>query len=431
MEHMKSGRDRSRVMQIVRVASGNCLEQYDFFVYGFYAAYIARSFFPTGDNATSLMLSLATFGAGFLMRPLGAIFLGSYIDRVGRRKGLIVTLAIMAVGTLTIAMTPSYEAIGLLAPVIVLVGRLLQGFSAGAESGGVSVYLAEIASPKSRGFFTSWQSASQQVAVMIAAAIGLALQSTLSPEQMNDWGWRVPLLIGCLIIPVILWLRRSLPETKAYLHMEHKAHSIGESLRQLQQSWGPILTGMAMSILTTTTFYMITAYTPTFGEKALGLSPQDVLLVTIMVGVSNFLWLPIGGALSDRIGRTPILLVVPVAVLVVAFPLMSWLVAAPTFGSLAAVLLTFSACFGLYNGALIARLTEIMPPAIRTLGFSLAFSLATSLFGGFTPLISTALIHATGSNSAPAIWLCFAAFISFVGVVASTRLSRPINEGAR
>ncbi|WP_337180383.1 MFS transporter [Sphingopyxis granuli] len=421
---------RGRVMQIVKVASGNCLEQYDFFVYGYYAAYIARTFFPTGDDATSLMLSFATFGAGFLMRPLGAIFLGSYIDRVGRRQGLIVTLGIMAIGTLTIAITPSYEKLGLLAPLIVLVGRLLQGFSAGAESGGVSVYLAEIASPGSRGFVTSWQSASQQVAVVIAATIGLTLQSALSPEQMNEWGWRVPLLIGCLIIPVILWLRRSLPETEAYLHMEHKAHSVSESLGQLQQSWAPILTGMAMSVMTTTTFYMITAYTPTFGERALGLSPQDVLLVTIMVGVSNFLWLPIGGALSDRIGRTPILMTVPIAVLCGAYPLMSWLVAAPTFGALATVLLTFSACFGIYNGALIARLTEIMPPTARTLSFSLAFSLATSLFGGFTPLISTALIQKTGNNSAPAIWLCFAAAISLAGVAASRRLERGIDGEA-
>jgi MHS family citrate/tricarballylate:H+ symporter-like MFS transporter len=419
---------RSHLKNILRVASGNFLEQYDFFIYGYYATYIAHSFFPTGDETTSLMLSLATFGVGFLMRPLGAIILGSYIDRVGRRRGLIVTLAIMATGTLTITLTPGYSAIGVAAPLIVLAGRLLQGFSAGAELGGVSVYLAEIATPGHRGFYTSWQSASQQVAVMAAAMIGLALQSGLSSHQMQAWGWRLPLFLGCLIIPLILWLRRSLPETDAYLHSRHQSQTLAGSLEILKGSPGPVLLGMAMSALTTTTFYMITAYAPTFGEKALGLSPQVVLVVTLMVGASNFLWLPIGGALSDRIGRTPLLVAVPIVVLVSAYPLMASLVATPSFGWLAAALLTLSACFGLYNGALIARLAEIMPAAARTLGFSLAFSLATSLFGGFTPLICTALIHVTDNKAAPALWLCVVAALSLLGVVASRRMGGDISN---
>jgi MHS family citrate/tricarballylate:H+ symporter-like MFS transporter len=413
---------RGHLSKIVRVASGNFLEQYDFFIYGYYATYIARTFFPTGDETVSLMLSLATFGVGFLMRPLGALVLGSYIDRVGRRKGLIVTLAIMAIGTLTIAMTPGYAAIGMAAPAIIVIGRLLQGFSAGAELGGVSVYLAEIATPGNRGFYTSWQSASQQIAVIAAAAIGLALGASLTPDQMAAWGWRVPLLLGCLIIPLILWLRRSLVETEAYLHLRRKAQSLAESLGQLRGAWRQILVGTAMSVLTTTTFYMITAYTPTFGKQALGLDAQVVLLVTVLVGVSNFIWLPIGGALSDRIGRTAPLLAIPVAILIGAYPLIAWLVTAPSFITLAAALLVLSACFGLYNGAMVARLTEIMQTSTRTLGFSLAFSLATSLFGGFTPLISTVLIKATGNKAAPALWLCFAAAVSLVGVLASMRI---------
>lgn len=212
---------RSRVGKVVRVASGNFLEMYDFIVYGYYATYIAHAFFPTGSEFASLMLSLMTFGAGYLMRPLGAIVLGAYIDRKGRRDGLILTLALMAVGTLTIAATPGYATIGLLAPLLVVLGRLLQGLSAGVELGGVSIYLAEIATPGNRGFYCSWQSGSQQVAVVFTALLGIGLTMTMSAGQMAAWGWRVPLFIGCLIIPVILWLRRSLEETEAFRTSRH------------------------------------------------------------------------------------------------------------------------------------------------------------------------------------------------------------------
>src|SRR5947207_4472059 len=205
---------------------------YDFMVFGYYAAAIGRTFFPSDSEFASLMKSLMTFGSGYLMRPLGALFLGAYIDAQGRRKGLLLTLGLMAAGTLTIAATPGYAAIGMLAPLIVLLGRLLQGFSAGVELGGVSVYLSEIATPGRKGFFVSWQSASQQVAVALAAVIGVALAVNLSPDQMNAWGWRIPLLIGCVIIPLLFLLRRSLTETNAFL--ARKRHpSSSEILRSV------------------------------------------------------------------------------------------------------------------------------------------------------------------------------------------------------
>src|SRR6476660_2793929 len=199
----------SNVRKVVRVAAGNALEMYDFQIYGYYAAAIAFTFFPSGSEFASLMLSLATFGAGFLMRPLGAIILGAYIDHHGRRKGLLVTLALMAVGTLSIAILPGYVAIGLAAPLLVLVGRLLQGFSAGVELGGVSVYLSEIATTGRKGFYVAWQSASQQVAVMFAAVLGLVLTWTLSTREIQQWGWRIPFLAGCALIPFLFVLRRS------------------------------------------------------------------------------------------------------------------------------------------------------------------------------------------------------------------------------
>src|ERR1700674_1568561 len=192
---------RSRVATVLRVTSGNFLEMFDFFLFGFYAAYIAKTFFPLDSEFASLMLTFMTFGAGFLMRPLGAIVLGGYVDRVGRRKGLITTLTIMAFGTVLIAFVPGYATIGLAAPLLVLVGRLLQGFSAGAELGGVSVYLSEMATPGNKGFYVAWQSASQQVAIMVAAIIGYGLNAYLSPPEINAWGWRIPFFVGCMIVP--------------------------------------------------------------------------------------------------------------------------------------------------------------------------------------------------------------------------------------
>lgn len=411
---------RKKLGDVFRVASGNFLEQYDFFVYAYYATYIGQAFFPSDDAFASQMASFATFAVGFFMRPLGAIILGSYLDRKGRRQGLIVTLAMMAIGTLTIAITPTYAQIGVAAPIIIVVGRLLQGFSAGVELGGVSIYLAEIATPGNRGFYTSWQSGSQQIAVIFAALIGVAVTSSLAPAQMAAWGWRVPLLIGCAIIPLIFWLRKSLTETDAFHKIDH-VRTATEVFKIVGQNWVLILIGVAMSVLTTTTFYLITAYTPTFGRVALKLDATGVLIVTLCVGFANFIWLPIGGAISDRIGRYPLLLLIPVLAIVSAYPAMLWLVAAPSFGKLLAVVMLFSAYFGLYNGAMIPLLAEIMPARVRTAGFSLAFSLATALFGGVTPLVSTYLIKETGDRASPALWLSFAAVVSLVGVLASRR----------
>src|SRR5471032_3218508 len=211
----------SKFGAVLRVTSGNFLEQFDFFLFGFYATFIAKTFFPAASEFASLMQTFAVFGASFLMRPLGAILLGAYIDKVGRRRGLIVTLSIMASGTILIACVPGYATIGLLAPALVLLGRLLQGFSAGAELGGVSVYLSEMATPGRKGFYTSWQSGSQQISIVVAAALGYALNSWLSPAQIGAWGWRVPFFIGCMIVPFLYVLRRSLQETAEFKARRH------------------------------------------------------------------------------------------------------------------------------------------------------------------------------------------------------------------
>ncbi|SDJ68858.1 metabolite-proton symporter [Pseudomonas delhiensis] len=406
----------SKAKAVFRVVSGNFLEMYDFMVYGFYATAIAKTFFPGDDPFASLMLSLATFGAGFLMRPLGAIFLGAYIDRHGRRQGLIITLALMAMGTLLIAFVPGYSTLGALAPALVLVGRLLQGFSAGVELGGVSVYLAEIATPGKRGFFVSWQSASQQVAVVFAGLLGVILNHWLSPGQMGEWGWRVPFFVGCMIVPALFVIRRSLEETEAFQQRKHHPR-LGEVLRSIGQNFGLVLAGTAMVVMTTVSFYLITAYTPTFGRNELHLSDFDALLVTMCIGLSNFFWLPVMGALSDRVGRRPLLVAATVLALLTAYPTLSWLVAEPSFARLLTVELWLSFIYGSYNGAMVVALTEVMPADVRTTGFSLAYSLATATFGGFTPAACTWLIHALDNKAAPGLWLSGAALLGLVATL--------------
>jgi MFS family permease len=398
----------TKIWSVVRVSSGNFLEMYDFMVFGYYAAAIGQAFFPSGSAFSSLMLSLMTFGAGFLMRPLGAIILGAYTDRHGRRAGLLLTLTLMSIGIFSIAFMPGYATVGLLAPILVLLGRLLQGFSAGMELGGVSVYLAEIATPGHKGFYVSWQSGSQQIAVVFAASIGVFLGSVLTPLQMTQWGWRIPLLLGCLIIPFLFRLRRSLQETEEF--SARKRHpSVPEILRSLTSNWRAVILGTLMVTMTTVSFYMITAYTPTFGNSVLHLASSDSLIVTLCVGASNLFWLPIMGAFSDRVGRRPLLVAFTVLMLLTAYPAMLWLVHAPSFQRLLVVELWFSFLFGSYNGAMVVFLTEIMPPEVRTSGFALAYSLATAIFGGFTPALCTYLIHVTGNRAIPGVWLSFAA----------------------
>jgi len=398
----------SKLGTVLRVTSGNFMEMFDFFLFGFYATYISKAFFPAGDEFASLMLTFMTFGAGFLMRPLGAIFLGAYVDRVGRRQGLIVTLALMALGTILIACVPSYATIGYLAPFLVLLGRLLQGFSAGVELGGVSVYLAEMATPGRKGFYVSWQSASQQVAIIVAAALGYALNKALLPNEVADWGWRIPFFIGCMIVPVLFVIRRSLQETEEFMQRKHRPDA-REIFQSMIKNWGLVICGMLLVSMTTVSFYLITVYTPTFGKSVLKLTTTDSLIVTLCIGISNFFWLPIMGHLSDKIGRKPLLLSFTILTILTAYPVMVWLTNDPSFQKMLIAELWLSFLYASYNGAMVVALTEVMPVEVRTAGFSLAYSLATAIFGGFTPAIATWLIEVTHDKAAPGMWMSFAA----------------------
>ncbi len=422
---LTSEQRKEKLKTVFRVASGNFLEMYDFMVFGYFSAAIGRAYFPASSEFASLMFSLTTFAVGFMMRPLGAIFLGAYIDSIGRRKGLLVTLSLMSVGTLTIALVPGYETIGLFAPILVVLGRLCQGFSAGVELGGVSVYLSEIATPGHKGFYVSWQSGSQQVAVAFAGVLGYALSNFMPPEALQAWGWRIPLIVGCLIIPFIYMIRRTLQETEEFAARKHHP-SPSEIYASMLTHWRILCTGVALVLMTTVSFYTITAYTPTFGKNILKLSQSDALLVTLCVGVSNLIWLPLMGSLSDRIGRRPLLLFFSGIAILTAYPAMSWLVNGPTFGRLLAVELWLSLIYAGYNGAMVVHLTEIVPVAVRTAGFSLAYSLATTI-GGSTPVIATYLIHETGNRAMPGAWLSIAALIAF----ATAWITRPRKDTRR
>ena len=419
---------KSRIGAILRATSGNFLEQFDFFLFGFYAQDIAKAFFPSHDDTAALLNAYGVFWLGALMRPIGAVVLGAYIDRIGRRKGLIVTLALMALGTVVIAFCPSYAAIGIAAPAIVLIGRLIQGFSAGVELGGVSVYLSEIATPGNRGFYTAFQSSSQQVAIFVAAVIGFILRETIPGDTFLDViggvaKWRIPFFVGCIIIPVIFFLRRSLEETPAFLAMK-KHPTASEVFASAIANWRIVVLGMMIAVLTTTTFYFITVYAPGFG-KELKLSASDTLLVTLLVAVTNFIWNPVGGALSDRIGRKPVLVAIATLSLLTAYPALHWLADGPTFGKLLAVQMMFSFYFGVYSGTMLGCLVEIVPAHVRTTCFSIAFALAAGIFGTSTPFIATKLISMTGGDKAsPAYWLMFGAALGIIGALTVYRGGR-------
>ena len=405
-----------RIYSVIMVTSGNFIEMFDFFLFGLYASHIAATFFPARNELASLMNTFVAFGAGFLMRPLGAIILGAYVDSVGRRKGLVVTLSIMAAGTILIAFVPGYSQIGLLAPVLVVLGRLLQGFSAGAELGGVSVYLAEIAAPHEKGFMVSWQSASQQVAIIVAAAIGFALNALMSGRDLAAWGWRIPFALGCGLVPFLLYIRQSLEETPEFL-ARARHPTLPEVLHSTLDNWRLVLGGAMLVSMTTVSFYLITVYTPTYGKAVLKLTESDSLIVTCCVGLSNFLWLPVAGALSDRIGRRPILLCFTIMAILSVYPTLYWLALDPSFSKMLVVELWLSFVYAGYNGALVVALTEIMPKDLRTTGFSLAYSLATAIFGGFTAAISTWLIQTTHDKASPGLWMSAAAACALIATL--------------
>ncbi|MFL9900844.1 tricarballylate/proton symporter TcuC [Paraburkholderia fungorum] len=404
------------VKPIIQVVAGNGLEIYDFMIYGYYARYIAQTYFPSHNQYVSLMMSLMTFAFGFLARPIGAIVIGSYTDRHGRRKGLILALSLMSLGIIAVACTPSYASIGMAAPIIVLCGRLLQGFSAGAELGGVVVYLAEIAPPKKRAFYTCWQAGSQQISVMAASLAGFLLLCWLAPDELRAWGWRIPLMLGCAVIPIMFWLRSSLAETSVFARKK-KTPTVSEICTNLVAGWRTIVLGMGMAAMATVTSQTITTYAPTF-ISSLKLGDSAGFAILFFGGLSVLIWLPIMATVADRVNRRTMLIAVTLLAGVSAYPMLSWLAAEPTVLKFAVVELWFSFIYASYSSVQVAALVELVPPDARTSGYAFAQAVAAAVLGGFTPAILTWLTHAFHSNAMVGVWLAINAGISLVAALA-------------
>jgi MFS family permease len=414
------------IKPIVQVAAGNALEIYDFMIYGYYARYIGQTYFPSDNEHVSLMLSLMTFAFGFLARPVGAIVLGAYTDRVGRRKGLIMALTLMSFGIMAVACTPSYASIGIAAPIIVLCGRLLQGFSAGAELGGVVVYLAEIALPKRRAFYTCWQAGSQQFAVMAASLAGITLINCLTPEELGAWGWRIPLLIGCAVIPVMFWLRASLAETAVFVKKK-RTPKIGEICTSLVAGWRTILLCMGMVAMATVTAQTTTTYAPTF-IKSLKLGESAGFITLFFVGLSVLFWLPIMATVADRVNRRTMLIVVTLLAAVSAYPMLSWLASGPTVFKFVVFELWFSFIYASYSSVQVATMVELVPAHARTAGYSFAQAVAAAVLGGFTPAICQWLTYTFNDNAMVGVWLAINALISFTAVLCLNKKATAIAQ---
>lgn len=322
---------------------------------------------------------------GIFKCPLGAIVLGGYMDKYGRKKGLLVTLTLMAIDTLTIALCPGYESIGVLAPIIVVIGRLLQGFSAGAEVGGASVYLAEIAPKHLRGFYVSWQSGSQQVATIFAGAIGVGLHYWIGDAIMEAWGWRIPFIIGCLVVPFIFYIRRTLEETPEFEAKKHHApKTFAAIFKNMAENFPVIIAGVFFVMMTTVTFYFVTSFTPHFASNILNFTKLEAFIVAAIVGVSNLFWLPVSEFVGDKIGRKKVALFMTFLGMVSAYPMLGWLAGMAesstlTFGKFVVVELWFSFVFGGYNEAMVCALSEIMPKHVKALGFSFSYYLSQVL----------------------------------------------------
>jgi MFS family permease len=407
----------SRRQTIVATTIGNGLEIFDFTVYGFLALVIGKLFFPTFSGYGQLLLTVATFGVGFIMRPLGGIVIGAYADRAGRKKAMTLTIFLMAFGCAVIAFTPTYATIGVAAPLLMVLARLIQGFSAGGEVGASTTLLVEHATPQNRGYMASWQFASQGLGVMLGAVVVGTLTFTLSPQSMESWGWRVPFFIGMLIAPVGMYIRRHLHESLE-IAPDQGAKPRESSLRIVcTQHGGTVLAAILTMVGGTTAAYVITFYMPTYAVRELGLAPSVALFGAAITGLILFLVSPLVGALSDRVGRKPLILWSRVFLVLLIYPSFFWLNASPTPVVLFVVLSVLSLGLVGQTAPSITMLPEMFPKAVRASGMSLVYSVGVALFGGFAPFISTWLLNATGSKLAPAWYLVAMTAVSLLGLI--------------
>ncbi|WP_199088805.1 MFS transporter [Bosea sp. ASV33] len=414
---------------VIAAIVGNTLEWYDFAVYGFFALTLAKLFFPTGDPTVSLLLTVATFGVGFIMRPVGALVLGTLADRRGRKLALSLTILLMALGTAMIGLAPTYATAGAWAPAIIVLARLIQGFSAGGEIGGATAFLVEHAPPARRGLYASWQQASQAGALLLGSLTGAVLTGLLPAADIEAWGWRVPFLLGLLIAPVGLFIRFRVSETDAFKAILRERAARPEAsfspLRDtLAKHRSAVVAGFGITIAWTVCTYFFLVTMPTYAVRQLGV-PQNASFLANSVGLVLIVILaPVFGAWSDKIGRRPIMLAAACGILLACWPLLFWLTHQPSVVNLVLAQIVFAVLIAGFSGPAPAAMAELYPPAMRSTGLSIAYNLAVTIFGGFAPFITTWLILQTGSALAPAWYVMLAAAISLTTLVASGNLIR-------
>jgi MHS family proline/betaine transporter-like MFS transporter len=391
------------------VSIGNALEWFDFVIYGYFADVISRNFFSTTNRTVSLLVTFGIFGAAFILRPVGAVILGNYADRHGRKPALTLAITLMTFGTGIIALTPPAASIGLIASALIVTARICQGFSAGGEFGSATALLSE-RDAKSRGFYTSWQFASQALAAMLATGAGAALSNALTDVQLDRWGWRIPFIFGMIIGPVGYYIRKRIDESPEFQPAQRTP------LREILAAHkGPLLTTVGMVVVLTVVSYTL-LFIPTFVVRQLGLPIRIAFEVGLITSAGQLLLIPLIGALSDRWQRLPIAMLCAAGILLFSYPLLATLISTPTLTNL----LIFQFCITVlaagYAGVLPALMAGLFPASVRSTGLSISYALAVAIFGGFAPFINTSLIELTGSKLVPAYYLMFAAALTLVAL---------------
>ena len=402
---------------IVAASIGNALEWYDVIVYGFFAATISKLFFPSADETVSLLLALGTFAVAYVVRPLGALVLGAYADRVGRKAALMLSIRLMMLGTLLIAIMPPFAQIGVIAPILILLARLIQGFSAGGEFGSATAFLVEHA-PDKRGFMASWQFASQGFATLLASAFGTVLTATLTDAQLESWGWRIPFLFGLLIGPVGYYIRRYVDEAGEFVEAAGTERAPVQDTFRTQK--GRMLVAIGALAVSTAISYLIT-YMPTFAMKELGLPASTGFAATLVSGIVLTVLTPIVGHLSDRFGRVRIMVLFAVLILALMYPSFAFLVAYPGFAVILVVMFVVGVLKAGYFAPLPAMLAELFPVTNRATGMAVSYNIGVMTFGGTTPLVIVWLVDATGDKLAVTYYLMALAVVSLACVVIARR----------
>ena len=405
---------------VVAASIGNMLEWYDFTVYALFARYIAHSFFPGSDPNAALLETFLTFGVGFVIRPVGAMLIGAYGDRAGRKAALMLTIFMMAAGTLLLACSPTYASIGVWAPVLLLLGRMLQGLSAGGEIGSASAFLVESAGAGRKGALASWLQASMGMSNILGALVAFAVTASLSLAQVQSWGWRIPFLVGLLIAPVGLVLLRSLDETPEFAAELARRRLLAERERApiraaLRSYWPALAIGFGVSMLWAVAVYVLIVFTPVYVQGAFRFSATQAFAASLIGNVLFVATCFAAGRWSDHIGRTAVLAVSALALLVLTLPLYRWLQAVPTLSVLIVVQSAFCIMVAAFVGVAPTAMVELFPVGIRSIGVALVYNGAFTVFGGFAPAILTWLTHRSGGSAmAPAWYVIAAAAVTLV-----------------